>query len=265
MYCINVSGQSCLHIVMKAPGCRGQSGVFWIENATALPVEVYCDMETQGGGWERVATFEASATTECPSENLMPEILQNGVAVCSNNGSIVDIHFTSTAIFSELKGAVSAYANEAALDGFYPHQSSTLSYDIDGHFMDGVAVMLDDHSGYPKFVYGYGVSHYSNTSPTSDASCNSYSASDPNTIIGPHYKCAVVQEANTAYTLEPLPFSDLNDELCEVLPRTCADPSASFYRQLGTDYTPSDADVVLKVLSEPPSTILLKSYSIYVR
>jgi len=100
--CTIVPGQSCSEILLAAPECRGQSGQFWIENATAQAVEVYCDMVALGGGWERVALFDASNSLQCPG-TLNPHVF-NGTTLCSNGGATAEVRFIPTAPFSEMRG-----------------------------------------------------------------------------------------------------------------------------------------------------------------
>ncbi len=223
-------------------------------------------METLGGGWERIAEFEASAITSCPSENLLTFEL-NGRQLCSNNGTIVDIRFTPLTSFSEVRGTVSAYAT-GDLHAFRPSYSFLNARDFHGRFVDGVAFMLDDSSGAYKHIYSYGVGNFLNAQSSGakkDAGCNSYGANNPISVISPNYMCSLIDTGNEAGASNPIPFGDLNDELCSVLPRTCARPSAWFHHQLPKDYEPMNTEIVLRVSSQYPGEIMLSSYAFYVR
>ncbi len=260
------SGQSCGEIVMKAPGCRGQSGTYWIENATAQIEEIFCDMETLGGGWERIAAFQASATTQCPSAEFVTFEL-NSKLLCTNAGNTVDIHYTPSVSFSEILGAVSAYAS-GSVYAFRPDHSLLKSKEFKDRFIDGVAVMLDDSSGALKHIHSYGVGNLLNAQSTGakvHAGCSSYGADSPLSIIGPNHLCALLDTDEEVRGSNPVAFTDMSDELCGLLPRTCARPSASFHHQLPKDYDPTHTQIVLRIVSQYPGEVVLSSYDIYVR
>lgn len=260
--CTIVPGQSCSEILLAAPECRGQSGQFWIENATAQAVEVYCDMVALGGGWERVALFDASNSLQCPG-TLNPHAF-NGTTLCSNSGVTAEVRFIPTAPFSEMRGTVSAYV-AGDLEAFLPYLSPFLQLDINGHFMDGVAVMLDDQSGHLKFVHAFGIGRLENVAIKLDTTCPSYGAKPPISIIGSNYACALLRSQDLISSADPHAYGDLNSEICNTLPNTCVSPSSWFHRQLPNNYYPGEVEIILRVLSESPSEILLKYFSLYTR
>ena len=257
------SGRSCAEILVSAPGCRGQSGQYWIENATAHAVEVYCEMATLGGGWERIALFNASATVSCPEGTLAPQVV-DGATLCSNNGAIAEVHFTPVAPFSELRGAVSAYVTGDP-DAFSPYLSPILQLDIQGRFMDGVAIMLDDQTGYLKHVYSYGVGRLESVATELDSTCPSFGARPPISVIAPNYACALLRSQDLLGSSTPHTYGDLDNDLCSTIPNTCLRPSSWFHRQLANDYYPSNVEIVVRVLSQNPTEILLKHLFLYTR
>ena len=258
-----VLGRSCSEILLTAPECRGQSGQFWIENATAAEaIEVYCDMIALGGGWERVALFDASYSLQCPG-TLDPYSF-DGTTLCSNSGTTAEVRFIPTASFSEMRGTVSAYV-AGDVNAFLPHLSPFLQLEINGHFMDGVAVMLDDRSGHLKHVHGFGVGRLENVAIKLDTTCPSYGAKPPISIVGPNYACALLQSQDLISSADPHAYGDLNSELCGTIPNACVSPSSWFHRQLPNDYYPDAVEIVLRVLSEHPSEIILKYFSLYTR
>ena len=52
---VNTQAESCLHVLEADP--TASSGVYDLELGFAVPVPVYCDMDTEGGGWTLVASM----------------------------------------------------------------------------------------------------------------------------------------------------------------------------------------------------------------
>lgn len=223
-------------------------------------------MDTLGGGWERVAHFQsASSLTECPSPDLAL-VPFSGTLLCSNNGTAANITLTPTAPFSEVRGTISAYAI-GDVKGFLPNLSPLQSREFNGNFIDGVAVMLDDRSGFLKHVHSEAAGRIENVPYMTriDATCPSVGAKPPTSIIGPHYGCSLLDSQTLLDSANPLPFGELSESLCTVRPEACVRPSAWFHRQLPVEVTPDEADLLLRVLSELPNEILLHRYQLYTR
>ena len=103
---------SCRDIVHWSPACMGQSGLYWLHNATSGSDEqLWCDMETMGGGWERVIDFQASTTVPVCPYSLTPHS-HGGQYLCSNNGGVVEgrIRVASNS-FTELRGSLGAFVD----------------------------------------------------------------------------------------------------------------------------------------------------------
>lgn len=223
-------------------------------------------MDTLGGGWERVIDFHASQLLpDCPS--LFLPLSYNGTYLCSNNGGIIEMRYTVVGkSFSEFRGSVVAYAS-GELFAFSPGFSSQQSRDINGHFVDGVAVLVDDQTAHLKHIHSFGIGNYEHTDDVilQHASCPGYGSPTPSSVLGSHYTCALLRVENILSGSHPLPVWDLNTDYCESVQRLCTQPSAWFYRQVARNYLSNNTELVVKVMSQFPGVIALRDLTVYVR
>lgn len=202
---------------------------------------------------------------DCPSSFL--PLSYNGTYLCSNNGGIIEMRYTAVGeSFSEFRGSAVAYAS-GDLFAFSPGFSSQLSRDINDHFVDGVAVLVDDQTAHLKHIHSFGIGNYEHTEDVilQRATCPGYGSPAPSSVVGSHYTCALLRVENLLSGSHPLPVWDLNADYCESVQRLCTQPSAWFYRQVARDYLSGSTGLVVKVMSQSPGVITLRDLTVYVR
>ena len=267
MLCFTL-GLSCRDILFWSPACRGANGLYWVHNSTSsADQQVWCDMDTMGGGWERVVDFHASTFVPvCPF--FLSAHSHNGTFLCSNNGGVVEVKFrVAGEVFSEFRGSVSAFA-DGEFHGFFPGLSAERSRNMSGHFLDGVSVLLEEEtSPHLRHIHSFTVGNYENTEDLfmKQATCPGYGAASPNSVIGRHYTCTLLKSDNQLSRSDPLPLWEMSSVYCVSDSRMCTRPSEWFYRHTGKDYRSDSTEVVVKFMSESPAYIALKHFTLYVR
>ena len=119
--------------------------------------QVWCGHGDAGRRWEKgLMDFQVSTTVPvCLSAHSF-----NGSFLCSNSGGVIEatIRVTSDS-FSEFRGSLSAFA----AGSFLPNFSAKQSHNLNGHFLDGISVLLrEDSSPELRHVHSFVIGNYEN-------------------------------------------------------------------------------------------------------
>ena len=177
-----VMGTSCLDMHDTFPEIG--SGTFTIDSdgdGGLDPVEVFCDMQTDGGGWTRVANVDAQKGI-CPGGWVYTNIPK----VCfrlANGAGCKSASFDNYGIgYQEVRGYAKAY-QFYSMDAFHMYKPKN----IDGTYVDGLSITYGSNPRKHIWTYAVGLSQ-DGYYPNNNCPCAKYPGSSP-AFVGGYYYC----------------------------------------------------------------------------
>ena len=212
-----------------------------------------------------MADFTASTTVPVCPYSLSP-LTHDGMFLCSNAGGVVEgvIQITGES-FSEVRGSLSAFV-DGDFSGFL--RNPPTEQGMDGHFLDGISIFIrEESSPFLKHIHSFVLGNYENIDDVflKTATCPGYGASSPNSVIGPHYSCALVKSDNQLSGSQPLAVWEMSAEYCSSDQRMCTSPSGWFHRHLAREYRSDSSEIVVKFMTQSPAHVALQHFTLYVR
>ena len=225
-------------------------------------------MESRGGGWERVAYYDSKqANAVCPGDmvgyNLGPHHL------CTNNGTQITKAQYQPVVqrYSEVMGLMVGFASGDG-DAFRPSGASV--QDLNGVYMEGLSLCINDSTGFVKHVFSVGVSSTADLQQATNCFLYSGDIASPPHVVGKDYLCCLLlnlqyMSLDGTYSATTDSFGDRDTGACAFVSTACRSPGRYFIKQLTIDYTNSDSSLIVRVISQGTTVIAMSFIDIYVR
>lgn len=227
-------------------------------------------MSALGGGWERVAYFNSSASSTCPGS--MSNYTIGSLHLCTNNvtSRITSASYTPlTTSYSQVMGLMTGYTSEAGF-GFAPEGSRVTN--LQDVYMDGISLGITDSSNFIKHVHSTVVSDYSQSVTDSKYSCYVYGQNNAYIpyVVGKDHTCSVLTSTmymplNGSASDTMQYFGDQWNGVCEDMSFYCRHVHRYFFKTLPKMLTSSDNMLTVRVMSHSNITIGLNHLELYVR
>ena len=239
-----------------------------VTQSVPAPFQVYCNMEIRGGGWERVAFYDSrQANATCPGDMVSYDMGPHHL--CTNNGTNITQAQYQPVVerYSEVMGLMVGFASEDG-DAFRPNGAPV--QDLNGVYMEGLSLCINDGTGRLKHVFSVGTTNIVDSSlPTNCYLFAGETAQTPH-VIGRDGHCAplLVQHMMTLdgnLGPEVRPFGDRDSGACKELSMLCRYPSRYFIKQLANVYQYGVNLLVVRVISKGTIVIGMSHMDIYVR
>ncbi len=153
----SVAAPSCRGILDVQPDCYGNSGYFWIDRGDTKS-NYYCDMDHEGGGWQRIFQHLPGSSSKCPQGWKDAWLSGGGTLYCQRgltSQGYVPYHRWNedgNVWYSEVRGFVLLRVKEENKpDGF----SDDITATLDSEYMDGFAIEVVVPSLPPRNVFSY--------------------------------------------------------------------------------------------------------------
>lgn len=185
--------RSCSALLAEDPSRKSGEVTIFPQGLYGPPIEVFCDMTTDGGGWTRILSLGVG------KKSCFGQFSLNAEGYCVKNTKSLSFNVSTIGIpFAEMRGGVSAYQS-GSNDGFRRYGSTTS--EIDDYYVDGISFtyLNELHKRQHIFTYVIGQSN-----DGSRQSCPSSGGDAAPSFVGANYHCETGNK-DTGYTFDFYP------------------------------------------------------------
>lgn len=169
--------RSCAELQASDPSHGSGDVTIFPNGLRGAPIEVFCDMETDGGGWTRILSVGVGKKSCFGSFSL------NAEGYCVKNDRVLGFNVDTIGIpFTEIRGGVSAYQS-GSNDGFRRYTSGR---SINDRYVDGISFTYFDYSDVRRHIFTYAIGQ---STEGNRQSCPSVGGDYPPSFVGSDYYC----------------------------------------------------------------------------
>lgn len=169
--------KSCAQILLENPNAKSGEVTIFPNGLQGNPIEVFCDMDTDGGGWTRILSVGVGKTRCFGDFTLNPD------GYCVKNTRLLSFNVSTLGIpFSEIRGGVSAYQS-GSNDGFRRYVGGS---GINDTYVDGISFTYTDSSSSRQHVFTYAIGQ---SQAGNRQSCPDIGGDSPPPFVGSNFYC----------------------------------------------------------------------------
>jgi hypothetical protein len=169
--------KSCASLLEEYPSSTSSYVTIFPNGLSGPPIEVFCDMSTDGGGWTRILSVGVG------NSRCFGEFSLNEEGYCVKSGKTVSFLVDTMGIsYSEIRGGVSAYQS-GSNDGFRRYEGGSAIGDT---YVDGISFTYNDNLGQRNHLFTYAIGQ---SQSGNEQSCPDVGGVSPPSFVGSNYYC----------------------------------------------------------------------------